>query len=100
MKYCQTCGEQIHEQAEFCPKCGVRCADAPKKTEQYLKGKGIGFVMSFFLGIAGALICHFLGDEDAKHMAWKTLIIMAIISVALIVLIFIIEIIAISLLAY
>lgn len=24
MKYCVTCGEQIHEKAEICPKCGVR----------------------------------------------------------------------------
>ena len=73
MKYCQTCGAELNELAEICPKCGVRCADAaPKKELKSIRGKGLGFVLAFFFGLIGAIICQFLGDDDAKKAAWIT----------------------------
>lgn len=34
--HCRTCGEQINEQAEFCPHCGVR----PLRGNEYCQGCG------------------------------------------------------------
>lgn len=80
MKYCQTCGAEINDLAEICPKCGVRCVPnvqgKPESSEDKpIKGTGLGFVLGFFLGLIGALLCHFLGDEKAKKTAWITFII-------------------------
>lgn len=74
MKYCQTCGAELHDSAEICPKCGVRCAVmkpvAPVQDNKAIKGKGLGVVLGFFLGLIGALICQFAGDDDAKKGGW------------------------------
>ena len=32
MMYCTACGEQLHEKAIMCPKCGVATANYEKKT--------------------------------------------------------------------
>ena len=75
MKYCQTCGAELHDLAEICPKCGVRCAvmqptNEPVQENKAIKGKGLGIVLGFFLGLIGAIICQFAGDEDAKKGGW------------------------------
>lgn len=77
MKYCQTCGSEINDLAEICPKCGVRCAIKQDTTQQVssdkpIKGTGLGVVFGLFLGLIGALLCHFLGDDSAKKASWIT----------------------------
>lgn len=39
-KYCQHCGERIHDRAEICPKCGVR---QPMKRTQWSRRETIQF---------------------------------------------------------
>ena len=66
MKYCQTCGAEIQDSAEICPKCGVRCAVQQSSADKSIRGKGLGVVLGLFLGIIGIILCHFIGDEEAK----------------------------------
>lgn len=42
---CPKCGENIHESAVICPKCGCSVN---------LKNKWIAFLLCFFLGVIGA----------------------------------------------
>lgn len=72
MKYCQICGAEINEVAEICPKCGVRCATKPESSDKSIKGAGLGVVLGLFLGLIGALICQFIGDDSAKKAGWVT----------------------------
>ena len=77
MKYCQTCGAELHDSAEICPKCGVRCALVqptyePVQENKAVKGTGLGIVLTLFLGLIGALICQFAGDDEAKKSGWIT----------------------------
>lgn len=44
--FCTSCGEIIKEQAEICPKCGVRQKDAPRQVAQE-KNPGLAAVGSF-----------------------------------------------------
>lgn len=93
MKYCQTCGAELNDLAEICPKCGVRCAVMqPVQENKAIKGKGLGVVLGFFLGLIGAILCQFAGDEDAKKGGWIGFAITCGITVAYIVFIIILAI--------
>ncbi len=84
MKYCNHCGKEVVDEAEVCTACGCRVASA--KDDKPIKGKGLGFVLSFFLGLIGLLVAIFLGDEDCKKMAIKTFVVCAIISIVIVIL--------------
>jgi|SRR5659263_185175 len=49
--FCQTCGAEIHDLAEICPKCGVRVQPAvePIKQHKELKSSGTAAICSFFI---------------------------------------------------
>ncbi len=89
MKYCNHCGKELTDAAEYCTGCGCRVASPPKNqgtpNDKPIKGKGLGFVLSFFLGLLGFLLAVFLGDEECKQTATKTFIICSIISVAVVI---------------
>ncbi len=88
MKYCSYCGEKLLDEAEICTCCGCRVARISKAdlSDKPIKGNGLGFVLSFFLGLIGFLVALFLGDEDCKKMATKTFVACLIIKVVLVVL--------------
>lgn len=100
MKYCQTCGAELNDLAEICPKCGVRCAKPISSTQnsyehsdiggKTIRGTGAGVLLTLFLGIIGWALCYFLGDYFAKKSATKTLIISLIVGVAISIIIFLI----------
>ena len=92
--YCKNCGQEIDDKASICVHCGVA-------VEQKSEDKGtnvlaiVGFVLSFFIALAG-LICSILGYKKAPEFGGKGKslalagIIISIISMALVVLIYII----------
>lgn len=49
MSFCRTCGSEIHDEAEICPKCGVR--QLPVKTP---KSRTVAGLLALFLGGLGA----------------------------------------------
>ena len=59
--YCTNCGKLLHDEAIFCPDCGVATANMPKgglnaTTQEQPQGNGMaiaGFVCSFFIPILG-----------------------------------------------
>lgn len=62
-KFCMTCGTKIHEKAEICPHCGVRCADVEnikvkKNTNKSRKSITLAIV-GMILGIIFSFICYF-----------------------------------------
>ena len=46
-KFCSNCGNEIDENAEICPKCGVRVKQVPFHGE--IKSSGIAVILSFFV---------------------------------------------------
>lgn len=48
-KHCLKCSEKIFEEAEICPKCGVRQAQLRSK-----KNKFVAAALAIFLGMLGA----------------------------------------------
>ncbi len=73
------------DEAEWCTNCGCKVANSNTQNDKPIKGKGLGFVLSFFLGIIGFLLALFLGDEDCKKTAIKTFVVCIIIYVVLII---------------
>lgn len=90
MKYCSQCGHELTDEAAFCSNCG---ATTQSKGQIYdinrqnqtkdtsLKGKGIGILLTFFLGVIGLILCYVIGDEDCKKGALSCFIICTIIGV-------------------
>ncbi len=58
-------------------------------SDKTLKGKFLGFILTFFLGLIGLVLALCLGDEDCKKVAAKTFIVLLIIEVVVIILYFI-----------
>ncbi len=90
MKYCNHCGKELIDEAAFCPNCGCKVYNPsnerqPVPTDKPLKGKGLGFVFSFFFGLIGFILALCLGDEDCKKAAITTFIVCLCIVVALII---------------
>lgn len=94
--YCDNCGREIDDRAVICPHCGVAVGKrAMQNVEQSNTLAIVGFVLSFFIALAG-LICSILGykkskNEGAPHkgLALAGIIISAV-SIGLAVLIYII----------
>jgi len=51
MKFCTTCGQQIHEKAEICPHCGVR--QPMSATNSGGRNKMAAALLAIFLGGLG-----------------------------------------------
>lgn len=58
MKFCQTCGKEIMEQAVICPNCGCAVTQSSgKKTQAQNDKANIGLLaLSIFLPIAGIIL--------------------------------------------
>lgn len=90
--YCKNCGKEINDNADYCVNCGT--AVRPIKQESNTLAI-VGFIMSFFVSIAG-LICSIVGyrkaangEADGKGLALAGIIISAIrIAFELIIIIF------------
>ncbi len=90
MKYCTHCGKELIDEADYCTNCGCKATNLqseqqPLPNDKPIKGSGLGFVLSFFLGILGLILAICLGDEECKKTAIKTFVICAIVSVAIVV---------------
>lgn len=61
-KFCATCGAQIHEKAEICPYCGVRCSDVQYNVEFHKKNNygSIFAIFGIISGLGVALIIYYL----------------------------------------
>ncbi len=60
VKYCQNCGTQIYETADFCPECGVRVSEPPiSRISTIPEKKSVAFavVLSFFIPGVGQMYC-------------------------------------------
>ena len=62
--FCNNCGNQIDDRAVICPHCGVPVRGAAQ-TEKGNPLAIVGFILSFFIAIAG-LICSILGYQKCK----------------------------------
>ncbi|MBQ7355696.1 MAG: hypothetical protein IJW62_09275 [Clostridia bacterium] len=78
MKFCQTCGAQIHDDAVICIHCG--CA-VPQTSQDHFS---MGFaVLSFLVPIAGFIIYLCLEDKKplkANSCKWGALIKIAVLA--------------------
>ena len=63
--YCKNCGSQIDDKAVVCPHCGVAVRGGGQ-TESGNTLAIAGFVLSFFIAIAG-LICSIMGYRKCKN---------------------------------
>ena len=66
--YCKNCGHEVNDNAVICPNCGV-ATDNYLKTSTAPEQKNtmalIGFILSFFVAIAG-LIISIIAYKNAK----------------------------------
>ncbi len=67
--FCKNCGAQIDDRAVVCPHCGV-AQSAPVQKEESNVLAIVGFVLSFFIAIAG-LVCSILGMKKAAELGGK-----------------------------
>jgi len=54
-KFCMTCGSEIHEKAEICPKCGVRCPDIHTKEDSYVNINSKSINLTSVFTVLGAI---------------------------------------------
>lgn len=73
--FCPHCGEQIAEQAEICPKCGVRVKGSSGEDKPNILVNIISFCCIPILGI----IMYFVWKDD-KPVAAKSALIWAIVA--------------------
>ena len=92
--FCKNCGKEIDDKAAICVHCGVAVEKKSENSETNVLAI-VGFVLSFFIALAG-LICSIIGYKRAPEFGGKGKslalagIIISIISMALVVLIYII----------
>ncbi|MFA4936422.1 MAG: zinc ribbon domain-containing protein, partial [Candidatus Methanoperedens sp.] len=55
VKYCQNCGTQIGETAEFCPECGVRVSEPQVQVYQEKKSAALAAVATLLMPGAGQM---------------------------------------------
>ena len=66
--FCKNCGKEVNDNAVICPNCGVptdnynRSASAPEQKNTLAL---VGFILSFFVSIAG-LIVSIIAYKNAK----------------------------------
>ena len=66
--YCKNCGTEINDNAVICPHCGVATDNYAKSTavsEQKNTLALVGFILSFFVALAG-LIVSIIAYKNAK----------------------------------
>ena len=66
--FCKNCGQELNEQAVICPHCGVATDNYAKTTavpEQKNTLALVGFILSFFVSLAG-LIVSIIAYKNAK----------------------------------
>ena len=68
--FCKNCGKEVNDNAVICPHCGVQLAQLKGgKAEEESKANNsmaiIGFVLSFFISIAG-LICSIIAYKKCR----------------------------------
>ncbi len=74
--FCKHCGSQIDDDSVFCPRCGavqtapVQVQPVPVQQETTNVLAIVGFVLSFFVTIAG-LICSIIGLKRAPQLGGK-----------------------------
>ena len=69
--FCKNCGKEIDNKAIACPNCGVGTGLYAEPTEEKSNVLAIvGFVLSFFIAIAG-LICSIIGYKNAPQYSGK-----------------------------
>lgn len=93
MAYCRNCGNQIHDEAVFCPACGV----AQQKKPEVVDNGGFGWgVLGCCIPIVGLIL--YLVWKDTKPITAKAVgkgaLISVILSVVYYVLMFVIGILA------
>ena len=65
--FCKNCGSQIDDNAVVCPHCGVQVGQVESlSTKKENNIAIIGFILSFFIAIAG-LVCSIIGFNKAKN---------------------------------
>ena len=72
MKYCQSCGKQIDDDATFCPNCGAQASNGgvqqtSKNTVYVRPDNGVLWQVAFVFMILG---CVFLGLCVIISLAW------------------------------
>lgn len=60
IKFCATCGAQIHEKAEICPKCGIRCLDMENSLVQNSSNKSNKSVILAVFGVISGVLAGIL----------------------------------------
>ena len=66
--FCKNCGQELNDNAVICPHCGVATDNYAKSTavtEQKNTMALIGFILSFFVALAG-LIVSIIAYKNAK----------------------------------
>lgn len=63
--FCKNCGSEIDDNAVVCPKCGVATSKSTEKQSNSIAI--IGFILSFFIAIAG-LVCSIVGYKKSKTL--------------------------------
>lgn len=70
--YCKYCGKEIVDNAFVCPHCGVQVAPVANIQNNNPTNENtiaiVGFVLSFFIAIAG-LVCSIIGYKNGKNGA-------------------------------
>ena len=75
--FCHNCGSAVDDDSVFCNSCGTKLNFAPQKSTQQPQGSTaantniiaiVGFILSFFVAIAG-LICSIIGFQNAQKGA-------------------------------
>ena len=65
--FCKFCGKEIDDRAVVCPHCGLQIAPVQKKeTKETCTLAIVGFVLSFFVSIAG-LICSIIARKKCRE---------------------------------
>lgn len=66
--YCKNCGSNLDDRAVVCPNCGVPTGvQPPEQTTESNTIATVGFILSFFVAIAG-LICSIIGYRNASKL--------------------------------
>ena len=65
--YCKNCGNSLSDEAIVCPNCGVATGKQFPNIEKKKNTMAIiGFILSFFVSIAG-LVCSIIGYKEAAQ---------------------------------
>ncbi|MDE7209140.1 MAG: DUF4190 domain-containing protein [Clostridia bacterium] len=68
--YCANCGSEIDDRAVIYPHCGVATGKATNDASTSNNLAVIGFVLSFFISLAG-LICSIMGYKKSAELNGK-----------------------------